>query len=108
MAETTVFQSGNSQAVRLPKEFRFSAKTVEIFRRGDEVVLREKKQSFGEALQRAFAGLPPLTDGDVAAFDDAMRQAKELAPAQERDWSLLTEDRPPRPAKAPVRRRRSP
>ena len=114
MADTTVFQSGNSQAVRLPKEFRFSSKTVEIFRRGDEVVLREKKQSFGEALQRAFAGLPALTEGDVQAFDEAMRRAKELAPAQERDWSLLADNRatPPAtlpatpPAKARVVRRR--
>jgi len=37
-----VFQSGNSQAVRLPKEFRFNAQQVEIFRRGNEVVLRER------------------------------------------------------------------
>jgi antitoxin VapB len=36
-----VFRSGNSQAVRLPKEFRFGTAQVEIFRRGDEVVLRE-------------------------------------------------------------------
>lgn len=41
MAVTTVFQSGNGQAVRLPKEFQFSSKTVEIFRRGNEVVLRK-------------------------------------------------------------------
>ena len=39
---TTVFTSGNSQAVRLPKAFRFSSKTVEIERRGDEIVLRER------------------------------------------------------------------
>ena len=50
MTETTVFQSGNSQAVRLPKEFRFKSKTVEIFRRGDEVVLREKRLTVGELL----------------------------------------------------------
>ena len=37
VTRTTVFQSGNSQAVRLPKEFRFKSKTVEIFRRGDEI-----------------------------------------------------------------------
>ena len=35
-----VFQSGNSQAVRLPREFRFDVDRVEIFRRGDEIVLR--------------------------------------------------------------------
>jgi antitoxin VapB len=41
MTTAKVFRSGNSQAVRLPKEFRFKAKEVEVFRRGDEVVLRE-------------------------------------------------------------------
>lgn len=51
MAQTTVFQSGNSQAVRLPKEFRFKAKTVEIFRRGDEIVLREKPRTLGELIR---------------------------------------------------------
>ena len=51
--QTTVFQSGNSQAVRLPKAFRFNSKTVEIFRRGDEVVLRERKRSFADALDEA-------------------------------------------------------
>ncbi len=40
MATARIFQSGNSQAVRLPKAFRFEVDTVEIFRRGDEVVLR--------------------------------------------------------------------
>jgi len=35
-----VFQSGNSQAVRLPREFRLDVDRVEIFRRGDEIVLR--------------------------------------------------------------------
>lgn len=37
-----VFQSGNSQAVRLPKEFRFSVDEVEIYREGDAVVLRAR------------------------------------------------------------------
>jgi antitoxin VapB len=40
-----VFQSGNSQAVRLPKDFRFNVDQVEIFRRGDEVVLRERRDN---------------------------------------------------------------
>ena len=56
MADTTVFQSGNSQAVRLPKEFRFKSKTVEIFRRGNEVVLREKARTMGDIIN----GLPNL------------------------------------------------
>lgn len=53
-----VFQSGNSQAVRLPKAFRFHADEVEIFRRGDEIVLREKPRSLADALGR----LPPWPD----------------------------------------------
>ena len=42
MATAKVFKSGNSQAVRLPKKFRFKGREVEIFRRGNEVILREK------------------------------------------------------------------
>ena len=42
MTTAKVFMTGRSQAIRLPKEFRFEGKEVEIFRRGDEVILREK------------------------------------------------------------------
>ncbi len=61
MRTAKVFQSGNSQAVRLPKQFRLKTKEVEIFRRGDEIVLKEKRGS----LVRAFdllAGLPADID----------------------------------------------
>jgi antitoxin VapB len=47
MATARVFKSGNSQAVRLPKEFRLKSKEVEIFRRGEEIVLREKPRGMG-------------------------------------------------------------
>ena len=49
MARARVFRSGNSQAVRLPKQFRFKTAEVEIFRRGDEIVLREKSRGMGRA-----------------------------------------------------------
>lgn len=39
MPVTRVFQSGNSQAVRLPKEFRFEGEEVVIKRVGDAVML---------------------------------------------------------------------
>lgn len=42
MTTAKVFMTGRSQAVRLPKEFRFEGTEVEIFRRGDDVILREK------------------------------------------------------------------
>ncbi len=57
MATARVFRSGNSQAVRLPKEFRFKGKEVEIFRRGQEIVLREKEATLGRAFE-LLASLP--------------------------------------------------
>jgi antitoxin VapB len=57
MGTARVFRSGNSQAVRLPKQFRLKAKEVEIFRRGDEIVLREKDGTMVRAFD-LLAGLP--------------------------------------------------
>lgn len=74
MAKARVFKSGNSQAVRLPKEFRFESVEVEIFRRGDEVVLREKRSSLAQLLEE----LPP--------WPDDFEVPPEL-PQQERDLS---------------------
>jgi len=42
MATAKLFQHGGSQAVRLPKDFRFEGTEVEIEKRGHEVVLRPK------------------------------------------------------------------
>ncbi len=58
MATARVFKSGNSQAVRLPKKFRVNSKELEISRRGDEIVLREK----GKSLRRAFELLASLPE----------------------------------------------
>lgn len=57
MTTAKVFRSGNSQAVRLPKQFRFKGKEVEVFRRGHEVVLREKEDNIVRAFD-LLAGLP--------------------------------------------------
>jgi antitoxin VapB len=82
---TTVFQSGNSQAVRLPKEFRFKSKTVEIFRRGNEVVLREKPRTLGELLD----SLPPITPEIAADIERVFSNVRDTSPPQERDWAAL-------------------
>jgi antitoxin VapB len=66
MGTARVFRSGNSQAVRLPKQFRLKSKEVEIFRRGDEIVLREKDGN----LVRAFDLLADLPDELVIADRD--------------------------------------
>jgi antitoxin VapB len=51
MATARVFKSGNSQAVRLPKKFRVNSKELEISRRGDEIVLRERTGTMLRALE---------------------------------------------------------
>jgi antitoxin VapB len=63
-----VFQSGNSQAVRLPKQFRLRSKQVQVFRRGNDIVLRERPAKLSELL----GGLPPLADD---AFPDEIPDA---------------------------------
>ena len=59
-----VFKSGNSQAVRLPKDFQFDVSEVEILRRGDEVVLRRIPSSLAAAFD-LLASLPEdfMADG---------------------------------------------
>ena len=51
METAKIFKSGNSQAVRLPKAFRFDVTEVQIFRRGDEVVLKRKPQNLAKAFE---------------------------------------------------------
>ena len=74
MATARVFQSGNSQAVRLPKEFRFESDEVEIFRRGEEVVLREK----GRGMERALELL-------MALPEDVFEGIRDERPPEERE-----------------------
>jgi antitoxin VapB len=74
MATARIFQSGNSQALRLPKEFRFNSDRVEIFRRGDEIVLRETPVN-AAAIFDALATLP----------EDFMPDGREDLPPQERE-----------------------
>jgi antitoxin VapB len=59
MARTRIFRSGNSQAVRIPREFRLSGTEVEIFRRGGEIVLREVRDPGLAAAFELLAELPP-------------------------------------------------
>lgn len=83
---TTVFVSGNSQAVRLPKEFRVNSKFVEIFKRGNEIVLRERPQTVGDAL----ADFPSLSSADAADVDVMMKSVKASLPSlEDRDFSWM-------------------
>ncbi len=75
MTTARVFRSGNSQAVRLPKEFRFSTSEVEILRRGDEVILRERRLTPADGF-RLLASLPE--DFMSAGREDNRPQEREL------------------------------
>lgn len=45
MSYAVVFQSGSSQAIRLPVDIRINSDRVEIFRRGEEIIMREVPRS---------------------------------------------------------------
>lgn len=61
-----IFWTGRSQAVRLPKEYRFEGKEVAIRREGDRVILEPVDQDGWAWLSR----LAPMDDDAVAAALD--------------------------------------
>ncbi len=73
MTTARVFKSGNSQAIRLPKEFRVEGQEVEIFRRGREIVLREPENN----MARAFELLASLPDDFLADRGDVPPQTRD-------------------------------
>lgn len=58
MAITKVFRSGNSQAVRIPKELRLRTKQVNITKRGDEIILTERPENLAQVFD-LLTGLSP-------------------------------------------------
>ncbi len=76
MKTAKLFRNGESQAVRLPKEFRFDGQEVFIKRVGDAVVLLPKS--------RSWASLVESLDKFPADF---MSERDQPATAEERaDW----------------------
>ena len=61
MATARLFESEVRQAVRHPDEFKFDGDEVEIYRRGDEVVLRQKQHGLARAFE-LITMLPPEID----------------------------------------------
>lgn len=75
MVTTRVFKSGNSQAVRIPQEFQLNVSEVEIFRRGDELIIRPRQKNLAEAFHII-----------TAMSDDFMQEGREDSVPQERDF----------------------
>ncbi len=73
MRRAKVFKSGNSQAVRLPKDLKLDAKEVTIFRQDGDLVLRPVRKTWKEYLDHG------------RRFSDDFPDTIELLPAEERD-----------------------
>ena len=70
-----IFMNGRSQAVRLPKEFRFDCDEVFVEKQGDKLILTAKRPSWDE-----FFALEP-------AFDKSFLEDRDELPVQEREFS---------------------
>ena len=57
MTTAKLFKTGRSQAVRLPKEFRFRGEVVLVRREGESVIL-EPADEWPEDYVQSFAGVP--------------------------------------------------
>ena len=69
-----IFMNGRSQAVRLPKEFRFDCDEVFVEKRGDQVILSPRAPGWDELFDQ-----PP-------AFDEDFLRDRGDAPPQERNF----------------------
>lgn len=48
MVHTKLFKNGSNQAVRIPKRWSFECEEVVMLRRGEELILRPKKDDWVE------------------------------------------------------------
>ncbi|MBT5825460.1 MAG: antitoxin [Gammaproteobacteria bacterium] len=69
-----IFMNGRSQAVRLPKEFRFDTDEVYITKQGENILISAKKPTWDD-----FFNTTP-------AFDDDFLNDREDTLPQERDF----------------------
>ncbi len=69
-----IFMNGRSQAVRLPKEYRFDTDEVYISRQGDNIIISAKKPTWDEFFD------------SISVFNDDFLQDRINEPAQERDF----------------------
>ena len=74
MMTAKVFENGRSQAVRLPKEYRFNTDEVAVNRIGDVVLLMPKNSKWDSFMQAI----------DIFS-DDFMQSGRGDSPQQERE-----------------------
>ena len=75
METAKIFKTGRSQAVRLPKKYRFTTSEVEIRREGDKVILSPISR---ESALEAFLALPKSPDFELDRSGAQKVQEREL------------------------------
>jgi antitoxin VapB len=78
-AEAKLFWNGRSQAVRLPKEFRFEGERVRVTRMGAGVLLEPVPDPKKETIEELFARMDAM--GADPIFPEGRKQ--NLAPIRE-------------------------
>ncbi|QQR79314.1 MAG: AbrB/MazE/SpoVT family DNA-binding domain-containing protein [Deltaproteobacteria bacterium] len=73
MSTTKVFKSGNSQAVRIPREFQLDVDEVEIIQEGDRLILKKPEKNLGNAFH-LLSGFP----------EDFFEEGRKDSPPQKR------------------------
>lgn len=76
MYTAKIFMNGKSQAVRLPKEYRFNTKEVSVTPLGKGVVLQPLTKTWFDVLD------------DIKPTGDFFSEGREDLPSQERKWEL--------------------
>ena len=79
MTTAKLFKHGGSQAVRLPKAFRFEGTEVEIEKQGDKVVLQPKRRPKFKTLNEVARYLAKKYPG-AADFPDIPRPKEHERP----------------------------
>ena len=74
MKTAKIFKSGNSQAVRIPKEFQLTGDEVEIQKKGNTLVLRPTRRSWTALIE----SLQKFTD-------DFLAKGRQQPPVQKRN-----------------------
>jgi antitoxin VapB len=68
-----IFMNGRSQAVRLPKEFRFDCEEVYVTKQGDKIIISPSKPTWDDFFSQD------------SAFDDNYLTERDQTTPQERD-----------------------
>ncbi len=76
MKTAKIFNNGQSQAVRLPKEFRFQGKEVKISKQGNKIIL----EPIENVWEQWISTLNEFSD-------DFMQNGRNQPSTQERDWT---------------------